>query len=320
MNLQEAEKLIDSMKIDELFEKVSYHDLAKVCHPDRYTDPREKEHAEVVFRKLSATGDTPAPIAVVRSAKKAYEVVEKIATGDISDVYRDTDGKVIKVSRGRVHNSPLRREFDKLEELRTAAEDIGGQTFCLALPEPLEHFRISRGLAVSVFAAREDAHYSLEEVKTRYPKGIDSRDWAWMFRRLLTILGFAHANGIVHGAVLPSHVLICPETHGIQLIGWPHCVEIEQRITTISTKYKEFYPPEVFNKQSAGSSTDIFMAAKCGQWLLNGEEHGRIKRFFEHCTLDGLSARPYNAWQLHDNYGELLRRLYGKPAFRPFEM
>ena len=40
---------------------------------------------------------------------------------------------------------------------------------------------------------------------------------AWVWRRLLTIVGFAHANHVVHGAVLPPHVVIEPKEHKLLL-------------------------------------------------------------------------------------------------------
>ena len=45
---------------------------------------------------------------------------------------------------------------------------------------------------------------SLDEVRCAYPDGVDARDAAWMWRRLLVAIGPAHRAGVVHGAVLPD--------------------------------------------------------------------------------------------------------------------
>ena len=45
---------------------------------------------------------------------------------------------------------------------------------------------------------------SLAAVRSAYPDGLDPRDVAWMWRRLLVALGVAHRAGLVHGAVLPD--------------------------------------------------------------------------------------------------------------------
>ena len=54
--------------------------------------------------------------------------------------------------------------------------------------------------------------------------GVDPRDAAWMWRRLLVALGFAHRAGVLHGAVLPEHVLIHPGEHGLVLVDWCYSV------------------------------------------------------------------------------------------------
>ena len=43
---------------------------------------------------------------------------------------------------------------------------------------------------------------------------------AWIWRRLLLALGHAHDRDVIHGAVLPTHVLIHPEAHGLLLVDW----------------------------------------------------------------------------------------------------
>ncbi|MGH3238625.1 MAG: adenylosuccinate synthetase, partial [Streptosporangiaceae bacterium] len=43
---------------------------------------------------------------------------------------------------------------------------------------------------------------SLAEVRAAFPAGIDPRDAAWMWRRLLVAAGAAHRAGVIHGAVL----------------------------------------------------------------------------------------------------------------------
>jgi hypothetical protein len=44
-------------------------------------------------------------------------------------------------------------------------------------------------------------------VKEAYPRGIDAKDMAWIWRRVLLALDFAHTNKVIHGSVLPTHYL-----------------------------------------------------------------------------------------------------------------
>ena len=97
---------------------------------------------------------------------------------------------------------------------------------------------------------------------------------AWMWRRLLIALGFAHTCGMIHGAVLPSHVLIQPEQHGLVLIDWSYAVSnpaTGDYIPAIVTEYQAWYPAEVLAKEPPSPSTDLYMGAMCMIYLLGGD-------------------------------------------------
>jgi hypothetical protein len=51
----------------------------------------------------------------------------------------------------------------------------------------------------------------VEDVIERFPNGIPLENAAWMINRLLGALLAAHQSGLVHCAVLPSHVLVLPD-------------------------------------------------------------------------------------------------------------
>ena len=52
--------------------------------------------------------------------------------------------------------------------------------------------------------------------------GINPRHIVWIWRRILDILAFVHANGWTHGDLAPDHLLIHPRDHGVLIIGWVH--------------------------------------------------------------------------------------------------
>ena len=160
-----------------------------------------------------------------------------------------------------------------------------------------------------------------------YPRGIDPKDMAWMWRRLLVALGFAHASGIIHGAVLPGNVFIQPEQHGLRLDSWVCAVEQDAILVPSSPYYQAWYPLEVIHHQGALPGTDIDLAAKCMFQLLGGDPLARslppsvpraIQSFLRGCTLPGKYARPQDAWALKEEFDDLLERLYGERKFHPF--
>jgi hypothetical protein len=124
---------------------------------------------------------------------------------------------------------------------------------------------------------------SLAEVRAPFPAGVDSRDAASMWRRLLVAIGAAHRAGVIHGAVLPEHVLIHPSDHGLVLLG-----------------------------SRAGRPGPGHRAA------LPALVPARMAAFARGCLLASPGRRPQDAWRLLAEFDEMLERLYGPRRFRPF--
>lgn len=165
-----------------------------------------------------------------------------------------------------------------------------------------------------------DGFYSLAEVMTENPNGISGRDAAWMWRRLLVGLGFAHKVGIVHGAVWPEHVMIHPEMHGLVLVGWGQSTEIGGKISATVSQYKNDGPQEMIKGEPVNEATDIHMAASTMMAVLGKQAPKAMRAFAKGCQLEKNSMRPHDAWELKEEYDDLLLRMYGKRKFVPFSM
>jgi len=174
----------------------------------------------------------------------------------------------------------------------------------------------------------EPGWFTLEQVHRRHP-ALDGRHLGWIFNRMLTVLGFCHTQDALHAAVLPCHVLLHPEGHGLRLVGWGQSVARGRLIHTLSTRYRDWYPPEVRQKQSASPASDLYLAARCLIYLAGGDPVADrmpdavpepMRRFVRACLLSGLRMRPADAWKLQEEFAELLRRLYGPPKFRELNM
>ena len=148
---------------------------------------------------------------------------------------------------------------------------------------------------------------------------VDPRDAAWMWRRLLVALGWAHRAGVVHGAVLPSHILIHPQEHGLVLIDWCYAVAPGSRIPALVSKYRDLYPPEVTAREGASAATDIYLATQSMIRLID-RPPAALQRFADGCCLARPRMRPDDAWQLLAEFDELLEDLYGPRTFRPFHI
>jgi hypothetical protein len=310
-----ARAILDAL---EQFARFSPEDVAAVAR------------AEAVYRSLAPPDERAAsPTEVIASAAREYALVERLAVGDVSDVY-------LARSRGVLYVLKVARDLegaDLLEVERAAVAALlaeAGETHYRAYFPPLvESFPVPTGFPkrVNVFL-HEPGFSTLEEVHRCHP-ALDGRHLAWIFKRLLTALGFAHRCGRVHGAVVPSHVLVHADGHGLRLVGWGHSVEVGRPLRTGSAAYLDWYPAEVRRREPAGPATDIGLAARCVAYLAGGDPTtGRmpesvpraIGAFVRSCLLEGPRMRPDDAWDLLDEFDELLHDLYGPPAYHRLEM
>lgn len=177
-----------------------------------------------------------------------------------------------------------------------------------------------------------DGFVSLAEVHDAYPDGIDPKDMAWMFRRLLVPLGFVARQGYAHCAVLPRHVMIEPELHGLVLIDWSHAGHKEDWV--IPDRIPEFdkwYPADIDETDMDAmnlSAVDVYMAANLMSWLMGGDPERlvipdvprELRAFLTTCTKRDVRERPSDAHSVLGHFDNTIERLWGKKKFHPFVM
>ncbi|MBL8793843.1 MAG: molecular chaperone DnaJ [Planctomycetia bacterium] len=269
---------------------------------------------------------------VVPGPTQRYTLQRMLAVGDVADIHlatvedEPTAQYLLKVARVAEGRALLDVEQQTLMQLLAAAGDT---TYRQYLPELIESFPVRDRIPkrVNVFRA-QPGFRTLEQVHEQLP-ALDGRHLGWIFNRLLTVLGFIRRQGWVHGAVLPCHVLIHPEQHGLQLVGWGQGVPEGQRIRSLSARYRTWYPPEVFAKQAAGPATDLYLAARCIVYLAGGDPATDwlpdavpppLQRFLRTCLLPGPRMRPDDAWDVLEDFNDVLRSLYGPPKFHALQL
>lgn len=318
--------------------KAMHRDLSMLTHPDRNPGDQKAEDLfkEVTRQWASLWDDVPV---VIKSKKREYTLLKILNIGDVSDVHLaeaiGPDGNMrdylLKISRIVGGDKLLDSEQKIIKEILGKAGDT---TYRRYFPTFVESFPAYDKIQkrVNVFLSEGDG-CTAEDLHAKMPV-LDSRHLAWMFKRLLTAIGFAHRSGYIHGAVLPPHVLFRqmadatpPELdHGAVLTSWGHAIPMGATVKTISAKYKDWYPPEVLEKKPARPGTDVFLAAKTMFYLAGADPNKPVslpakqvpipmQRFFQSCLLPGAKMRPDNALALLDEFDELLKTLYGKPKF-----
>jgi hypothetical protein len=332
-----------------------YRQLARLLHPDTAPADRERQ-ATAAFARLAALwrdrqradtrarggrddlgGDPQSPpydpefevpedAAYVVGPRHRYLLGPLLARGDIADLYpveyRSGDRQhsaVLKIARHPRDNDLMEHEADVLTRLDTVAEPRH-RAYATVLLESFRHFEPDNTERRANILAPLTGFHTLAEVAAAHPRGLDPRDAAWMWRRLLTGLGWAHRAGLVHGAVFAEHVLIHPELHGVVLADWCYATAVGTDVPVLLHRHAATYPPEVRAHLPASPATDIHLASCLVRDLMGDRAPGPMRAFLHACTLRSQEDRPQDAWQLLADLDDLLEGLYGPRTFRPFAM
>lgn len=287
-----------------------YKLLLRIVHPDVVPAP-QRAAATQATAKLTRLHERKRTLTTRRAT---YRLGDVHARGDLADLTALDDDKLLKLPRRPADNDLVRAEAAALATL----ERDGDPRHRAYAPRLIERFVHEDGAGVrreALVLERLDGFVPLTGLAGR----LDPRDVAWMWRRLLTGLGWAHRAGLVHGAVLPEHVLIHPGAHGVALVDWCYSVAPGQAVPAIVARYRAAYPSEVLTKKPATPATDIYLATGLMLSLIK-DPPAAMRRFAAGCRFDAPRMRPQDAWQLLAEFDELLEDLYGPRRFRHFTL
>lgn len=327
-------------KLKEL--KSLFHLMAKETHADLFTKDEDKKIAHEAFIKLTEWHELAIKdvendkygkrdTIKVKTGKNSYIIHGLHKGGDIADILNCTkegDTKkdlVLKIVREQNNNDLINNEIKVLKKLYSHTEHcfklISNHTCNV-----IEVFEADKKQAI-IFE-KLNGFYNLAEIYEAYPNGVDPKNMAWIFRRMLGIQGALHELGLVHGNIIPTNFMICPETHNGKLIDFTNTVEIGQKAKTINPDYKDFYPSEVFNKKELTPATDIYMTAMCMVKLLGGNVKtkevptivpNKIVNYLKSCLIENPNRRWNNALDIHNDFGYTLDEIW-KRQFHNFKM
>lgn len=300
----------DPTKVDVAFRK-----LARQFHPDHGGD-------EEVFKRLNgfhqaamrakADGSygqrkmTSAAV-LITTRRHAYAITRLRYQGHLAMIYDstyqdgdDTVNATIKVVRNPKDGQAIANEAKALKAMLKTDPDLF-DLISVYLPAYVEAFGYRHGGKTrQAIAFRSDYPVvSLEDVQRAYPGGVHPKDSAWMLRRILMALGYAHASGWVHRQVNRRHILIQPEEHGLMLVDWTKATQ-------------EKWDPKIAGQEVADGLRSIQNITAMDK------APRRYIRFFEGCLR--YPSRLPDAWTLKDEYDELIEELWGPRRFRPFHM
>lgn len=266
--------------------------------------------------------------------KSHWGMGKKMANGDNSEVYSGlrarwpTELVVIKILRDQGNANSFENEWNVLQTLKQSTAP-GADLFTTLLPQPVTHGKISNGIKkgqqASIFRWSSGFKHSFEAVMQAYPQGIPPRASIWIWRRTLEMLSFIHSSGMIHAAVLPKHLLVQENEHGVKLIGYGAAGRLGEKLQKHAASLEHFRPSSM---RSLSALLDIAMSARSMIAILGGNpETGTLPESVP-APLSKLileianppASMTENAWSVREELGVIARNVFGPPQFSPIVM
>lgn len=234
-----------------------------------------------------------------------YAVLGRLAHGEASDVYRArrdarlTEQVILKIARTEADHARLEREQEILATLEQSRAQ-GAAHFTRLLPQRVDHGIARLGMngrdgecRCSVFRWKSGFVHTFEDVLQVHSGGVAAESAVWMWKRVLELLGWVHASGVAHGAIVPAHLLLHARDHGVVLAGWSSATKL-----------------------SGGSAqNDLAMSAQAILRVLGGTATpAPLARLLQEAGTET------DAWRLKDRLDAAAREAFGPPRFVKFNM
>lgn len=259
-----------------------------------------------------------------------YGDLRLLAKGEVCRVYRAEMEEIatqqrravaLKIAIGQDAGLSLQTE---VATLRLLHEQAG--TYAKHLPQVLDQFRTAEGLPGTVFDFLDG--FTLEQLRARFPQGVEPRHGLWILRRGLSALGYAHSRGLLHGHLTPTHILVRPQDHNIWLLGWSRAIQRPSETGQgFQVRDPIYSPPEAHQGKPPLPSSDLWSLARCLILLLGGDPQRetlpaavpeRLERFLRFLLKESPLQRPQDAWELYHALEKIRDELYGPHKFVEF--
>jgi hypothetical protein len=275
----------------------------------------------------------------VSIGNRHWAVEKMIAQGELSDVYTGrlarwpTEMVILKVLRDQQGLDRFEDEWNVLQRLQKS-DARGTGTFTRLIPQPIVHGDSTAGAfagrRISIFRWASGFYHTFEEVIQAYPQGISPRASIWVWRRILEVLSFIHASGMAHGAILPAHLLVQENDHGVRMVGYGCAGPLNEKLCTVSPASESFYPKPAHSWSTLTAQLDLAMSARCIVAILGGDPETASLPAAVPAPLAGIVQRialskpdvtvSENAWAIREQLGKIATQVFGPPQFIPIVM
>jgi hypothetical protein len=266
----------------------------------------------------------------VKAESGSYRLTSRVARGDLATVYGGVRippaaaGEVVfKLADDAADNDLLQAEVRTLQRLSAVSSPQSKH-----LPVVLDQVRTADGRAGTLFE-RIDGK-DLVTLRERLPGGVPQRHLIWIMRRLLSVLGWAHKNGVLHGNVEPAHILVRPADHNVWLVDWSWAI-VEPAKTGQSFRClnEDYGPPEARDRKAPLPSSDLYSLGKAMIYAAGGDPATnalpdtvdlRLQRFLRFFVVESALGRAGDAWDMYKQLDNLREEVFGPHAFLALEL
>ena len=187
---------------------------------------------------------------------RAYNVTSRLRDGETYDLYLaeiegDTKKRpvLVKIAGDRGLNHYAEQEAKVLKHLNRELAETS-RPVKLLVPELLDEFM--HGECAAIVTDYAVGYWTLTELRGVYKDGVPPDHVAWIFNRLLQALIAAHMTGVIHGKVLPHHLVVRSGNksddmrHTAVLVDWTCAVVAEPNkwppLGAMTEDYAEYLP------------------------------------------------------------------------------
>jgi hypothetical protein len=140
----------------------------------------------------------------------------------------------------------------------------------------------------------------------------------WILNRLLEFSTWLNKLGYSHNGINPESIYIVPETHGIICISFYHLLRLEEKLSTVSLRYAQYYPEDIYDNKIAECYIDVECSKRTIAFLA-GDTSGAailLKEKLNSEWLDFvLTSTTIPTFEVYQEYIDLLSRNFEKKFY-----
>lgn len=264
----------------------------------------------------------PTPDHVFKTRRHIYRVSSFLASGDIADVwkgeYDEDDGTVqevvVKIAREKGDGRFMQKEREALQVLKHKS-----------IPVLVEAFKTTEGKAASILRYADGT--DLATLRARHPDGVPERHLSWIMLRLLSVVGYAHSQGVIHGNIEPANVIVRGRDHNVFLADYVFAAQPNKGDEFVYAN-DDYSAPEVSQRKSPIPPSDLWSVAKCMIFLAGGKPEDdeapenldpRLRHFLSAFLDPRPMRRARDAWDKWHELTKLRDAIFGPRKFVPFD-